>query len=87
MQKFRRLIRVTFARFRDFLFLIQAGMLISLGLVVVGAFLIVLADALPLPNFLRQWIAAMATFGAELPSRIIALTLAISLILMWLWQR
>lgn len=87
MKKIKRWVRFSFARIGDFLFLIQAGMVISLGLVVAGALLMLLNAALPLPGFFERQISSIALFGAELSSRIIALALAICLILIWLWQR
>ena len=87
MQKFRRWGRFSFARIGDFLFLIQAGMVISLGLVVAGALLMLLNAALPLPAFFERQISSIAVFGAELSSRIVALALAICLTVMWLWRR
>ncbi len=86
-EKIKRWVRFSFARIGDFLFLIQAGMVISLGLVVVGALLILLNAAIPMPSFFERQISSIAVFGAELSSRILALALAICLTMIWLWQR
>lgn len=71
----------------DFLFLVQAGIVISLGLAVVGAVLMLLTAALPLPDFIERWISSLAIFVVELPPSAIALILTAGLILMWLWWR
>ena len=88
MRRLKRWVRFFFARVSDYFFLMQASVVVVLGLAVVSGLLYALNDAVPLPTSLERWILAIAAFISQDLGIEIMLTMAAFLIIKWWrWRR
>ena len=87
MLELGRWIKFFFARLWDFVFLMHAGMAISLAIVVMGGAFSFLAGVLPLPIFLKRWLLSVATYSVGIESNQIALALALIFLILFFIRR